>query len=188
MPLDITITLNDDDLERFQESVDRGKLALKDPKIATRIEETAAMMIEQARRNELPQFITDRLLKLQILINMIQDQEWKLSEQEVESIQSALFYFVNPDDVIPDSIPGIGFLDDAIYAELVIQELRMEIKMYQEFCHFRISEENRRRSRGEDTRVGREDWIAEKRAALHARMRERRKLRRGGRGWRMRLI
>ena len=91
-------------------------------------------------------------------------------------------------DVIPDHIPGIGFLDDAIYAEIVIQELRTEIRSYQEFCQFCIPEETRRRDRSEDHYVGREDWIAEERSLLHSRMRERRALRRGDRCWRMRLL
>ncbi|MFL2837694.1 MAG: YkvA family protein [Pseudohongiellaceae bacterium] len=99
-----------------------------------------------------------------------------------------MYYFVDADDVIPDYIPGIGFLDDAIYAEIVIQELRTEIRLYQEFCQFRIAEETRRRDRGKDPYVGREDWITEKRSLLHSRMRKRRALRSGGRGWRMRLL
>ena len=135
-----------------------------------------------------PQFVHDRVLKLQILLNMIRDAERELSEAEINSIRGALYYFIDPDDLIPDHIPGIGFLDDAMYAEIVIQELKVEIKMYQEFCQFRIAEENRRRNRGEDPYVGREDWIEEKRTVLHDRMRERRTLRTGGRGWRMRLI
>ena len=64
---------------------------------------------------------------------MIRDEEWQLSDDERNSIRSALYYFVDTEDVIPDHIPGIGFLDDALYAEIVIQELRMEIRMYQEF-------------------------------------------------------
>jgi uncharacterized membrane protein YkvA (DUF1232 family) len=145
-------------------------------------------LIVEARDLTLPQFISDRLLKLQILLNMIRDEEWSLTEDERNSIRSALYYSVDPEDVIPDHIPGIGFLDDAMYAEIVIQELKIEIKLYQEFCQFRIAEENRRRNRGLDPHVGREDWIADKRAVLHSRMRERRALRSGGRGWRMRLL
>ncbi|GJM14442.1 MAG: hypothetical protein DHS20C12_28450 [Pseudohongiella sp.] len=188
MPLDITITLNDEDLSRFQETVDRGKLAMVDENQALQIEEKAAEMIAVIRDHDLPAFISDRILKLQILLNMIRDDEWQLNENERKSILCALYYFCDPDDVIPDSTPGIGYLDDVIYAEMVIQELRVEIRMYQEFCQFRISEENKRRAKGMDTHVGREDWIAEKRATLHARMKERRKLRRGGRGWRMGLF
>ncbi len=188
MSLDITITLTEEDLERFQDSVDKRKLAVADKETAIKVEESAAKLIETARENDLPPFVSDRLLKLQILLNMIRDAEWQLSDTECDSIRSALYYFVDPDDVIPDHIPGIGFLDDALYAEIVIKELKTEIKSYQEFCQFRIAEENRRRNRGLDPHVGREDWLADKRAVLHARMRERRKLRSGGRGWRMRLL
>lgn len=60
--------------------------------------------------------------------------------------------------------------------------------MYQEFCHFLIAEKNRRKKHGIDPHVGREDWIADKRAILHARMRERRALRKGGRGMRVRIF
>lgn len=188
MPLDITITLSDEDLTQFQESVKKGRLALADENVATKIDECAANLIERARELKLPQFIADRLFKLQILLNMIQDDEWQLSDEERDSIRSALYYFIEPEDAIPDYIPALGFLDDAIFAEIVIQELGTEIRSYQEFCQFRIAEETRRRNLGEDPRVGREDWIAEKRNQLHARMRERRRLRGGGRGWRMRLF
>ena len=188
MPLDITITLSDEDLDSFQEAIDKGKLTVADAESATQIEEAAAEKIEAAREHELPPFISDRLFKLQILLNMIRDEEWRLTEEECNSIRGALVYFVDPDDVIPDHIPGIGLLDDAIYAEIVIRELTIEIKMYQEFCQFRIAEENRRRNLGLDPHVGREDWIDDKRAVLHSRMRERRRLRTGGRGWRLRLL
>ncbi len=188
MPVDITITLSDEDLQKFQDSVDKGKLAVVDEKSARSIEDRAAELIERAGATDLPQFISNRLLKLRILLNMIRDVEWKLTEEEVHSIRGALYYFVDPDDLIPDHIPGIGLLDDAMYAEIVVQELKIEIKMYQEFCQFRIAEENHRRAQGIDPHVGREDWIAEKRAVLHARMRERRALRMGGRGLRMRIF
>jgi uncharacterized membrane protein YkvA (DUF1232 family) len=188
MPLDVTFTLSDEDLEKFQQSIDKGKLLVEDTAAAKEIEDAACEMIGQANKLELPNFIADRLLKLQILINMIRDDEWQLTEEEKKSIRGALFYFVDPEDVIPDRIPGIGFLDDAIYAEIVISELKIEIKMYQEFCQFRIAEENRRRNKGQDPHVAREDWIANKRAVLHSRMRERRILATGGRGWRMGLF
>jgi len=188
MPIDITITLSDKDLQKFQESIDKGQLAIEKSGTAEQIEEAASELIARARDLDLPQFISDRLLKLQILLNMIRDEEWSLTEEERNSIWSALYYLVDPEDVIPDHIPGIGYLDDAMYAEIVIQELKVEIKLYQEFCQFRIAEENRRRNRGLDPHVGREDWIADKRAVLHSRMRERRALSSGGRGWRMRLL
>lgn len=188
MSFDITISLSNEDLQKFQDSIDKGKLAVADETSAKSIEAKAAELIDLAGETDLPQFISDRLLKLRILLNMIRDVDWKLNEDEINSIRGALYYFVDPDDLIPDHIPGIGFLDDAMYAEIVVQELQTEIKMYQEFCQFRITEESRRRAQGIDPHVGREEWIAERRAILHERMRERRKLRLGGRGLRMRIF
>ncbi|MEX0965516.1 MAG: YkvA family protein [Pseudohongiellaceae bacterium] len=188
MPFDITITLSDEDLQKFQDSIDKGKLADIDEQSAAAIEDKAAKLIQRAGESDLPQFIYDRILQLQILLNMIRDSEWRLSEAEAHSIRGALYYFVDPEDLIPDHIPSIGFLDDAMYTEIIVQELRTEIKMYQEFCQFRISEETRRKNKGIDPHVGREDWISVKRSVLHARMRERRALATGGRGLRMRIF
>ncbi len=76
-------------------------------------------------------------------------------------------------------------LDDAIYVELVIRELGDEIELYEEFCLFRTAEENRRKEKGLDPHVEREEWLTDKRAALHARMRKRRGKRSGSGSWRL---
>jgi uncharacterized membrane protein YkvA (DUF1232 family) len=188
MPVDVIITLSDEDLEKFQQSIDKGRLIVEDEVASRKIEETASKMINETQDLDLPSFVSERLLKLRILLNMVRDDEWQLTSPEKKSIRAALYYFVDPEDVIPDHIPVIGFLDDAMYAEIVFKELKSEIKMYQEFCQFRIAEENRRREKGQDPHVAREDWIADKREVLHARMRERRLLKSGGRGMRMRLF
>jgi uncharacterized membrane protein YkvA (DUF1232 family) len=188
MPLDITFTLSDEDLQRFQEIVDKAKSALENEQTQAQIEQAAETMIEQAREANLPSFIADRLLQLEVLLNMVRDDEWKLNEDERKGILSALFYFCDPDDVIPDHIPGIGFLDDAIYTEIIIRELDSEIRVYNEFCQFRIAEENRRRNKGIDPFVSREDWLADKRSVLHSVMRERRRGATKLSGWRTRLF
>ena len=187
MPLDITFTLSDSDLDHFQSIVDKAKSAMESDENAANIETAARQLINDAQSTDLPGFIDDRLSKLQVVIDMVGDEEWQLSEEERRRVLGALVYFCDPEDMIPDHIPGLGFLDDAIYVELVIRELKAEIDSYEEFVEFRAAEEKRRAERGDDPKVGREEWLSDKRAALHARMRKRRRSGSpGGGSWRLR--
>lgn len=182
MPLDITFTLSDQDLQHFQEIVDRAKSAMASGTDAAQIEASSRKLIEDARKAEMPDFIRARLVKLETVINMANDDEWQLSDDERNRVLGALVYFCDPEDMIPDSVPGLGFLDDAIYVELILRELKNEIESYEEFCAFRTAEEQRRIDRGLDPHVEREAWLADKRATLHARMRRRRRSGGGGGG------
>ena len=184
MSIDITFTLSNDDLQRFEDIVAKAKDLVENEDNARKVEQAAQQMIDQASSTELPEFIAERILKLETLLNMVQDEEWKLEDAERKRILSALSYFALDEDLIPDHIPGVGFLDDAIYTEIIIQELDSELRLYNEFCQYRIAEENRRRSRGLDAKVGREDWLADKRSVLHSRMRARRSGGRNGHRWR----
>jgi uncharacterized membrane protein YkvA (DUF1232 family) len=190
MPLDITFTLSDSDLEHFQDIVDKAKSTMEGGQDADQIVAAATQLITDAKSTELPEFIDDRLSKLQVVIDMVGDTEWQLSDEERKRVAGALIYFCDPDDLIPDHIPGLGFLDDAIYVEIVIRELKAEIDSYEEFCTFRTAEEARRKEQGLDPFVEREEWLADKRANLHARMRKRRRSRSSGSGssggWRLR--
>lgn len=183
MPLDITFTLSDKDLEHFQAIVDKARAATAGTLTSDEIVAAARKLIDEAHSTQLPEYIAAQLLRLQVVINMLLDAEWQLGDGDRARVIGALAYFCEGEDIIPDSIPGLGFLDDAIYVELVLRELKAEIGFYQEFCNFRISEESRRREKGLDPRVNREEWLADKRASLHKQIGKRRKI---GRGWHLR--
>jgi uncharacterized membrane protein YkvA (DUF1232 family) len=135
----------------------------------------AAEMIEEARESEPPEFVLERLVRLEQLVGMLEDSEWKLEGRDRKRVLDALVYFVDPDDLIPDRIPGLGYLDDAIMIELVVQELKHDIEAYEDFCGFRSGRKK------PDPNV-----IEKRRDDLQSRMRrrtrsERQSRRRGGR-------
>ena len=83
-------------------------------------------------------------------------------------------YALSPIDLIPDFIPVLGYLDDAIAIELSVRELKHEIDAYSEFCEYR---QEQAASRGLDAAaVGRADWLSSRRDELINRMHRRRNL------------
>ena len=81
---------------------------------------------------------------------------------------SALVYFADPNDIIPDNVPVLGYFDDAIAIELCVRELRHELDAYEEFCDFRQGESERRGMN--PASVGRAEWLGSRRDELQDRM------------------
>ena len=176
MGLRVTFELDEDDLKHFRLIMRQARTA------ATRIapEEIVAAaedLLANIAPKGTPAFIAERLQKLRLLIDMLSDIEWRLPQREADRVLSALAYFAEPEDLIPDDIPGLGFLDDAIMIELICRELKHELEAYQDFCDFRL---RIRRDSGRGTRVSRDDWLDNRRKALQSRMRRRKRKDRAG--------
>ena len=107
MPLDITFTLSDSDLDHFQAIVDKAKTAIESDENAVNIEAAARQLITDARSTDLPTFIDERLSQLEIVIDMVGDDEWQLSEEERRRVIGALVYFCDPEDLIGFEVTDI---------------------------------------------------------------------------------
>jgi uncharacterized membrane protein YkvA (DUF1232 family) len=166
MPLDITFTLSDRDLDRFKTIVQNARTETRSTQNQADVERAAYKLVDVAMNSDLPDFIANGLLQLKVLLDMLKDSEWAVSAGERESIMSALTYFSDPIDLIPDHIPGIGFLDDAMFVEIITRELKIELKAYNEFCEFRLVEEQRLSSAGLDPDKNRDEWVRAKRDEL----------------------
>lgn len=185
MSVKIEFELGDEDLDRFRAMFAEARKVAESMGREKILAETRRLVEPAAARNP-PGFIRTRIERLHKLIAMVEDDTWKLSQEDTDRILQALAYFVNPNDLIPDQTPGLGFLDDALAVELVLKVLANEIEAYEEFVRFRDAEMERRRNRGLPTDISKEDWLADRRADLHARMRSRRSDNRLGGGWTVR--
>jgi uncharacterized membrane protein YkvA (DUF1232 family) len=180
MSLSISIDLSDRDLEHFQEAKNKAAESAVG-RDAEEVITAASGMLEQAKLTAVPDFIAERLTKLNDLIAMVRDEGWNLPEDDRKHVMSALVYFADPSDIIPDDVPVLGFLDDAIMIEICVRELRPELDAYDEFCDYRAREAERR---GMDpASVGRAEWLADRREELVDRMHRRREERTTGTGY-----
>ena len=171
MPLRITFELSDSDLNHFREVMKAAKAAATQTD-SRKITDAARSLLDEVKYSNAPEFIIERLDRLDSLINMVHDKGWALPEAEKTRVLNALAYFSDPDDLIADEIPGLGFLDDAIMIELVVRELKNEIDAYHDFCVYRTAEGTRQGKTAEDLERG--DWLEQRRKKLQARMRRRR--------------
>ena len=169
MTLRVTFELSEKDLKHFRAIMKEARAAAEEKDDAA-IVAAAEELLQSVHDVAVPEFVSVRLGRLQTLIDMLHDDEWQIPAPNRGRVLSALAYFTEPDDLIPDHIPGLGFLDDAIMVELVARELKHEIQAYEDFCKFR--DELKQRSTGRDP-MSREEKLSARRKALHERMRRR---------------
>lgn len=100
-----------------------------------RIIDLARKALNKALRNqEYLNAIWDDLITISRMLTAWAKGNYKmLPWKSVISIVTALIYFVNPFDAIPDFIVGTGFIDDAAVIGLVIQSLRMSIDEFKQW-------------------------------------------------------
>jgi len=134
----IVLDLSDKDVRYFRsclQTVKKGALG-SDEKVVLK---AARDMVAEVAAVEAPEYVRERISRLTLLVQMLEDERWRLTGSDRTRVLNVLAYFVDPDDLIPDRIPGLGYLDDAIMVELVLQELRHEIGAYEKFCEFQAS-------------------------------------------------
>jgi uncharacterized membrane protein YkvA (DUF1232 family) len=171
MSFTITIDLSERDLEHFQ-AAQKTATDTAATKSEAEVIEAASQLLVDAQQVKVPDFIADRLLKLDDMIAMLKDEGWAMEGADRSRVMSALVYFADPKDIIPDTVPVLGFLDDAIMIELCVRELKHEIDSYEDFCDYRQREADQRGLN--PAGVGRAEWLESRRSELVDRMHRRR--------------
>lgn len=167
MSIQISLELSDSDLTHFRSLMQTAIENAKKLPPAEVISKAHELCKEMENAN-VPDFVKTRLHSLENLIKALQDEEWQIPEEEKTEILTSLAYFSEPQDLVPDNIPGLGYLDDAIMIELVIQDMSLDLEAYEAFCSFRKTEENRR---GENANTNRESWLEAGRGEVRSRLR-----------------
>jgi uncharacterized membrane protein YkvA (DUF1232 family) len=172
MSMRFSITLTDRDLKFFRQALRKSRDAVRHAEESEIIEAIGDVLEGIKSEQPLPDFVEKRIPELESLIRMLEDEEWELPQDERERLLATFVYFGDPEDILPDHIPVIGYLDDVIMIELVVRELHHVREAYEDFCAFR-DEYDQRFKTGQDEAVYR-DRIIHRRQQLHKRMKRRR--------------
>ena len=166
-----TIELSERDLKFFRKALKKSREAVRHAEESEIIEAIGDVLEEIKGEEPLPDFVAKRIPQLDAMIRMLQDAEWNLPNAERERLLAMFVYFGDPEDIVPDHIPVIGYLDDIIMIELVIRELHHVREAYDDFCDYRDAYE--KNSQALEGGAVRRDRIDKKRQQLHQRMKRR---------------
>lgn len=132
----ISFELEPADVARFRRALTRARAAVRSAD-DTEIVDSAKHTLDEQMLGDVPTYIRDRIKQVQRLITMLEDEAWALPKQYRDEVVTALVYFSDPDDLIPDALPVIGMLDDAIMLEMLLRQERDLLRAYDRFCEFR---------------------------------------------------
>jgi uncharacterized membrane protein YkvA (DUF1232 family) len=173
MSLAITIELSDDDLKYFADAMQSAQKESQNLS-PQEITDAASKLLQDGKDNKLPAFISERLSKIDSMVSMVNDAGFGMEEADKKRVLACLTYFANPKDIIPDNVPVLGFLDDAIMIELVVRELQHEVEAYDDFVIYREDEARRRGVDPSALKTERVEWAEARRIELLSRMKSRR--------------
>lgn len=127
---------------------------------AARISQLAAWLMSLPA-GEAHDVLEERLSRIEELRAMVDDPDWDCAEADCATVRKLLRYLDQPDDLIPDTIPLLGRLDDVLLLELAWPAVADEAEEYRDFRLYREA----LRPSG-DGRQQRAAWISNRAAAI----------------------
>ena len=168
MSIRLSFELTERDLQFFRTALRKSRDVVRDAEEADIVDAIRDVVRDIRKSEPLPDFVARRLPEIETMIQMLNDDDWRLPDVDRERILAAFVYFGDPEDILPDDIPVIGYLDDVIILELVSRDLQHVREAYDDFCAFRDEFDDSSGSRV-DAAV-RRDRLDRRRQQLHQRM------------------
>jgi uncharacterized membrane protein YkvA (DUF1232 family) len=139
----VTFTLDESDASYFRNLYKQAKKEAKTHSREQIIEDARAIVKDVTSSKKTPSFVQEAIAILADLVDLIQDEDYAAPQRVQTEVLAAIAYFSDPEDLIPDHIPGLGFLDDAIMVKFIEEEFKHELWGYRKFCKSRDASEQR---------------------------------------------
>jgi uncharacterized membrane protein YkvA (DUF1232 family) len=125
---------------------------------------TASRELGRSADGRRPASIEQRLQLASAVDRMITDATWQPASEAVEPARVVMDYVHGDHDLIPDSVPLVGRLDDAILIDAAWPQLAGEVDCYLDYCRVRAIEAELRGCAVGGFAFTREDWQQARRA------------------------
>jgi uncharacterized membrane protein YkvA (DUF1232 family) len=139
----ISFSLDEGDIAYFRKLFRSARKQVDEQDVSQVLAAVQGLIDRVRAARKTPNFVKESVQVLEDLKQMLEDPDYELPKAPRTEVLAALSYFVNPEDLIPDQIPGLGFLDDAIMIKMLENEFRHEIWGYRQFRRFRTGAEQR---------------------------------------------
>lgn len=137
------------------------------PPDADAMASAARSLIHQfAGTHRAPPCIRLRLRCLHALRAMSAEPAWRLDGDKQQRIALLTTYAANRDRLVPDAVPVIGGLDEAVLVDLAWPSLRFELGDYLDFRRLRAEEASLQGRRPHAIVYSREQWLQSRYAEL----------------------
>jgi uncharacterized membrane protein YkvA (DUF1232 family) len=168
----VSIDIDDQVKEHFNKFIEEHGTNIDSADVKEALEK-----VKEVRNNCDDGYVVDQVGCLQMMLSMVEDKTWVIADSNKEKINATIKYFIDDDDVIPDHIPGVGYLDDCIVIDGTMDAVEDEMLEYKDFCRARLVY-------AKNGPFSLEDWqeIKDQEAVSRARNRRTKKARRS-RGW-----
>lgn len=125
---------------------------------------TASRELGRSADGRRPASIEQRLQLASAVDRMITDATWQPASEAVEPARVVMDYVHGDHDLIPDSVPLVGRLDDAILIDAAWPQLAGEVDCYLDYCRVRAIEAELRGCAIGGFAFTRRDWQQARRA------------------------
>ncbi len=142
-PMKVSFALDDQDIAYFRSRFRKAKRVARDQDEGEVIDQARSLIASIRATKKAPSFVRESVVAIEDLVELIEDDRYRAPKSVTSKVIAALAYFANPDDLIPDEIPVLGFLDDAIMIKIVESEFRHELVAYRKFRRFEKGAEQR---------------------------------------------